>query len=258
MKKFKLIRKYPGSDSLGTIITGTKETMYSKGFGYRNYDWTHVETHPEYWEEVIEKDYEIISYEAKDNPKMITIKRREAHLHEEYWKIHSVKRLSDGEIFTVGDRAMTEGSRGGHSIRQFRIKQMCNVRTPIPGIFAKDGIDRIWIDWEEGCGGNWLESTVKLKQPIFLTHDGEDIFEGDTVWYVNKESYSYSCFEAYSGIKFHSNLNAYFLTKEAAESYLIDNKPCLSFRDCCEVFERVSITRGSALMEKVKQKLGMK
>jgi len=56
MKKYKLIKQYPGSDPVGTIITGNKETMYSKGLGYRHYDWAHVETHPEYWEEVVEKD----------------------------------------------------------------------------------------------------------------------------------------------------------------------------------------------------------
>lgn len=241
MKKYKLIKKYPGSDPVGTIVTGKGEDgWYSKGPGSRTYDWTQVVKYPEYWGEVVERDYEI------------TLTRRVPYT------IISVKRLSDGEVFSVGDRAMTQGSRGGHSIRQFRIKQKCNVRTPMPGIFAKDGIDRIWIDWEEGSGGNWLESTVKLKQKIFLTHDGEDIFEGDTVWYVNKERLDLDHFTTHANVTFRSDLNAYFLTKAAAESYLMNNKPCLSLKDCCEIFECISVTQGSTLMEKVKQKLGMK
>ncbi len=106
MKKYKLIKKFPGSDELGTIITGSKETMYSKGLGYRNYDWVHVEIHPEFWEEIVEKDYEILSQTSvrvcnpKDNYKVV---RNTTPV------IHSVKRLSDGEVFTVGDKVSREG-----------------------------------------------------------------------------------------------------------------------------------------------------
>ena len=85
--KYKLIKKYPGSDSVGTIVTGYgKDGWYSKGPGGKTYDWTLIVYNPEYWEEVVEKDYEIL--------KTCPIEGI----------IYSVKRLSDGEVFTVGDR----------------------------------------------------------------------------------------------------------------------------------------------------------
>jgi hypothetical protein len=212
MRKFKLIKQYPASPKLGFIVFERHCGMYHNIETGNMYGSQIIENQPEYWEEVIENDYEILISRVVPQ------------------EILSVKRLSDGEVFTVGDRAMTQGSRGGHNIRQFRIRQRCT-GTDVNGDYTYDGIDRIWIDWEEGCGGNWLESTVKLKQPIFITHDGKDIFEGDTVWWVRKESYSYSCFEAYSGIKFHSNLNAYFLTEEAASDYINRNKVLFTTED---------------------------
>ena len=216
MKKYKLIKEYPGSDHKGIIVSRkTLNGMY-EGWEY-NYYSKHVENNPEYWEEVVEKDYEVLI--SKIVPQ----------------EILSVKRLSDGEIFTVGDRAMTQGSRGGHSIRQFRVEQKCNVRTAVPGIFTKDGIDRIWIDWEEGCGGNWLESTEKLKQPIFLTHDGKDIFAGDKVWWVKKDSLSYDSFISVSGTKFFSDINAYFLTQEAASDYINRSKVLFTTEDGVDI-----------------------
>ena len=56
MKKYKLIREYPGSPKLGTIVE--KELRSSVSYFYRSGDkricvhTTHVENNPEYWEEV--------------------------------------------------------------------------------------------------------------------------------------------------------------------------------------------------------------
>ena len=219
MKKYKLIKEYPSSDSLGTIITGSKETMYSKGLGFRNYDWAHVETHPEYWEEVVEKDYEIISYFAKDNPKMITTKKRGCELHDSYWKIHSVKRLSDGEVFTVGDRVKV--SEHG------TIKAISSMDLISQSPSRKGGI---WITYNSGSS-HIIHATKQEKQPIFLTYDGKDIFEGDTIWYVNKESLDLDHFRTHANVTFRSDINVYFLTEEAAEDYISRNKVLFTTED---------------------------
>ena len=213
MKKYKLIKKYPGSTEVGEIVQGNgREGWYTKGPGCRTYDWTQVVHYPEYWEEVVEKDYEIISYVANDNPKMITIKKRGGELHDSYWKIHSVKRLSDGEVFTVGDLIKTPYT-DCIGIIGFHTKYSTEYFIEIPTGFTR------------------LVAIEKAKRPIFLTHDGKDIFEGDTIWWVRKESFHYSCFEAHSGIQFFSDRNAYFLTKEAAEDYIKRNKPLFTTED---------------------------
>jgi hypothetical protein len=243
MRKFKLIKEYPGSREVGTIVekcsfTGSgvigNNKLYTnkKGFGVES-----PENYPEYWEEVIEKDYEIISYVAKDNPTNITIKRRGAHLHEEYWTIHTVKRLSDGEVFTVGDRAKTITSNGRHTVTQLRIRQKCTGRDGKGG-YNYDGIDRIWIDWEDDCGGNWLESTEKLKQPIFLTHDGKNIFVGDRIVWVNKDSLLHGTFTADYGSLFCSNQHVYFNSAVDAQDYIERNKPRLSIEDCFKILQK--------------------
>ncbi|CAB4125737.1 hypothetical protein UFOVP54_214 [uncultured Caudovirales phage] len=214
MKKYRLIKEYPASDSLGTIITGSKETMYSKGLGFRNYDWAHVETHPEYWEEVIEKDYEILSYVAKDNPNNITIKKRGGELHDSYWKIHSVKRLSDGEVFTVGDRVKAYEYGSVKTIDSMDLITKCSS--------MKEGI---WLNYNSGSS-HIIHATKQVEQPIFLTHDGKDIFAGDKVWYVHKggRNMSINYLIPSLGTTFCSNLNAYFLTREEAEDYIKTNK----------------------------------
>lgn len=214
MKKYRLIKEYPGSDNLGTIVTGSKETMYSKGLGYRNYDWAHVETHPKYWEEVFESNYEIL----KTCPIEGTI--------------YSVKRISDGEIFTIGDKARTSGSNNRHVIRQFRVKQKCFGRN-FSGGYTYDGIDRIWVDWEENCGGNWLESTEKLRQPVFVTHDDKVIFSGDKVWWVNIKDGSNGY--GFGGNMFYPDTFAYFLTEEDSIKFRSQNEVLFKTHDGVDV-----------------------
>jgi hypothetical protein len=56
MRKFKLIKEYPGSPELGTIVE--KELRSSSSYFYRSGDRRicvfndHVENNPEYWEEI--------------------------------------------------------------------------------------------------------------------------------------------------------------------------------------------------------------
>jgi hypothetical protein len=216
MRKFKLIKEYPGSDHEGIIVSLKTPNGLYEGYQY-NYYSKHVENNPEYWEEVIEKDYEIISYIKKGSTTCTTTKRRGGENHKEYWNIHAVKRLSDGEVFIVGDRIT-----GYHKdVRSIQTIKIC----PYTGI----------IRLEQSGGYTDLNNATKAKNPIFLTHDGKDIFEGDKVWYVNKENFYYDYFQSFLGITFRSDLNAYFLTREEAEDYIIENKPALSIKEFWEI-----------------------
>jgi hypothetical protein len=222
MKKFKLIKEYPGSPNLGTTCEerNNKSSFCYYFEGEKNIGITkdQVENQPEYWEEVIEKGYEIVSYVAKDNPNNVTTKRRGAHLHEEYWKILSVKRLSDEEVFTVGDLITGYSYEDARSIQTIKI---CSYT----------GIMKL----EQEKGFTSLCAATKVKNPIFLTHDGKDIFTEDIVWYVNKENFYYDYIKAYPEVKFNSEIRAYFLTREDAENYIERNKPRLSIEDCSQI-----------------------
>ena len=212
MKKYKLVKEYPGSDHEGIIVSLKTPNGLYEGYQY-NYSTKHVENNPEYWEEVVEKDYEIISYVAKDNPINITTKRRGAHLHEDYWKIHSVKRLSDGEIFTVGDLIKTPYTEGTR-ITKFQNPEGNEYFIEIPTGFAR------------------LSTIEKVKkQPIFLTHNGKDIFVGDRIVWVNKDSLVHGTFTADYGSLFLSDQVAYFLSAVDAQDYIQKNQVLFTTED---------------------------
>jgi hypothetical protein len=226
MRKYRLVKEYPGSDHEGIIVLQKTPNGLYEGYQY-NYYSKHVENNPEYWEEVIEKDYEIVSYVAKDNPNNITTKRRGAHLHEEYWKINSVKRLSDGEIFTLGDRV--KGYEHGciKTITEIVVNDTESILT-----------EGIWLRYDSGS--SHMTHAIKVKNPIFLTHDGKNIFAGDTVWWVNKKTFCSDYFVPTPSVTFFSDLNAYFLTREEAEDYIKKNKIVFTTED------RVNIKHGDA------------
>lgn len=88
------------------------------------------------------------------------------------WAVHSVKRLSDNLILTVGDNAFSpNGSKTKHTITKFEIRQKQVTRA------TYDGIDRIWVSWCSDEGGNWLDSIAKWVEPSFsfTTEDGKVI-----------------------------------------------------------------------------------
>jgi hypothetical protein len=320
MKKYKLIKQYPGSAALGTIAQPNDLLQHD-----------FFEKYSEYWEEVKDHAYQFISFSSNrwsdrlatldENGRYATLAGSVGWTLQELLevgasvksgdvKIHSVKRLSDGEIFTIGDKAKTTGKDHSHTITSFRIKQYC-IGKDSNNNYLYDGIDKIWIDWEDKCGGNWLEFTDKViekdyeilisrvvpqeilsvkrlsdgevftvgdliktpytdctrivgfknpqeaeyfikiptgftrllslekaKQPLFLTHDGKDIFVGDRIIWVNKDSLVHGTFTADYGSLFCSNQHAYFISAVDAQEYIERNKPRLSIEDCFKILQK--------------------
>ena len=93
--RYRLVKEYPGSPKLGTILTH-EELQFC--------NWN------EYYQEVVEKDYEILSLSFTNNFCYLQKNGEYAYRNTPNttstlkgclsvgWKIHSVKRLSDGEI----------------------------------------------------------------------------------------------------------------------------------------------------------------
>jgi len=219
MKKFKLIKQYPGSPEIGTEILPKADF---KNTNTNNYYWCNAWFNPndfcEFWEEVVEKDYEIL--------KSCPIEG----------SIYSVKRLSDGEVFTVGDRVKVYEHGSIKTITEMVIN---NTKSLI-----KEGI---WLRYDSGS--SHLTHAIKQKpQPIFLTHDGKDIFEGDTVWYVNKENLDLDHFKTHTNVTFRSDINAYFLTKEEAWDYVIKNKPAISIKEFWEITAMSGSNRAKSMV----------
>jgi hypothetical protein len=74
----------------------------------------------------------------------------------------------------------------------------------------------------------------KSRKPLFTTEDGVEIFEGD-VWHLIDPDY----WRIWSGN--HSTVNPdrikYFSTRQAAEEYILMNKPCLSLKEVIDLVE---------------------
>jgi hypothetical protein len=233
VKKYKLIKEYPGSPELG--VTADKKDVCDFWYindGFNNIG-KNIDQFPEFWEEVVEKDYKILSIiSTKHNliikegliriinsPKTYTHKyNRKA---DAPWNIHSVKRLSDDEIFTVGD----------------------NIWRKEWSIAAYPPISAIKINHEDKIIIHTLHSVSylpqimkKVKKLLFTTEDGVEIFEGDEYFKLYKYPLRLGGIEtAFISSGKHFDLFLYFSTKEKAEEYILMNKPCLSINDLLNI-----------------------
>lgn len=211
MRKFKLVNKYPGHEDLGTIV---KEV---KGYGYLNEKLnenaykiypevftpkSHVEDQPEFWEEIVEKTYETAA---------LNIYRYESN--SIVTAIEEVKRLSDGEVFRVGDKYTILS--GTHTIGALEEDNNTIIVT------SDDNLTR--------CSLDFIEKVKKL----FTTEDGVDIYEGDVCWAGHiEEGIDNFYLLDWAG---NSLDMKYFSTKEAAENYIERNQSRFTLKEVVEI-----------------------
>lgn len=136
--------------------------------------------------------------------------------------IHSIKRLSDNEVFTIGDKVDFKG---------------CNIKsdtlTKIT-IRPYSPFDlRLWASYTEDYPEAYsIDRLTHHKEPLFITEDGVGMFSGNTVYYVETEEEPELCFKIneyvlleHSG-RFTSDGSLHsFSTKEKAQEYIDNNKP---------------------------------
>lgn len=176
-----------------------------------------------------DKDWEIISYINKPTMRMYEDGQETYGVIDKghvYWAvaiiekfpIHSVLRLSDNEVFSVGD-IIEDGIGSTSKIIAFEVDKKW-----VSGICAvTDKARRKSID-----------IVRKAKKPLFTTEDGVDIFEGGECWIVEVFSDRISNRAIHwteivkSGMKEHER---YFSTEAIASEYILLNKPCLSLNE---------------------------
>ena len=240
--KYKLIKTFPGSAPLGTIVD-TNNVFLGIIYNYTNY--------PEFWEKVVEKDYEILEFTSKYSGCIAIKNKKGTYDSDNFFNmdesrllsdnrsiITKVKRLSDSEIFTVNDYVKVKLTRTQDTIKEFNVlsNHLCVSLNP--------GFDISYYN-KKGCNITVIE---KIKTPLFTTEDGVDIFELTPVYWVvitgkNKDVYNY--LYKLNFLKEHLDLdlkNTYklFSTKEAAEHYIIMNKPCLSIKEICPIIGQIN------------------
>lgn len=181
----------------------------------------------------IKKDYEILSIIDSNRQiyysKYSTIKDRFARNINTYpiifdnninviKEIHSVKRLSDGEIFTIGDIL-----EKGAVIDKFYFEDF------------GEGDELVFWNNKAG-GGNFIKNINKIKKPLFITEDGIEIFKESDCWVVTPQHYR--LFKWSRTNKTIIDGEKYFSTKKVAEDYIILNKPCLSIKNIDDSLEK--------------------
>lgn len=224
MKKYKLIKWYPSLPKdwkIGIVATSTKKESVFYEINEKIFTNVEIQNNPEFWEEIIEKEYEILKISSKkendahEERTVITnnFKECDGDDWQKYWNIHSVKRLSDGEIFTIGDKVTldnTEMFTG--KIWKFEV--------------YKDNINVFY------AGFDYITDITKVKTPLFTTEDGVDIFGKYTLFTVGitlkVNSLDYYKINEVSHLGLSSpNLIDFkwFNLKENAEKYIEQNKP---------------------------------
>lgn len=227
MKKYRLIKTYLNSPSLGAEV---EEQFFSKcNLEHENFS--------EFWEEVVEKEYEILSFINTSNK--VVFKKceggnfssvnnvgkgsctEEFFLNLDYFKINSVKRLSDNEIFTVGDTIRHEIG----VIRKIHSIDIVNNSLYFNSLESKTKQEM------------HFRLVSKVEEILFTTEDGVDIYQ-DTPHYPVELKYYKLHVNARGKMFSKSDKNKFkiFSTKEAAERYILENKPCLSLKDVFRIY----------------------
>jgi len=137
-------------------------------------------------------------------------------------KIHKVKRLPDGEIFTVGE----------------------NVKSSLMQTYQSDEIKEFFISKNEmnvhfGHFSTPLRAIIKIKQPTLKTEDGKELCDGQVFYCIDINNIDNDIMQGvfFSRLPRYSNNYKIFSSKEEAEQYIKDNKPQFNKKDMIEFAE---------------------
>lgn len=246
MKKYELIKEYPGSPKLGTIVDRRGSFVYfdvNSPNTNNTISQNYVENYPDYWREIIE-NYKIISYYNHNMPHLVfTLMPNGKFMygnHELSEKhgcyIYSIKRLSDNIVFTIGDRVQDSLT---DELTNYAIQEITYF---YPG-------EKIICQAKSGT--TMPLNTIRHISVLFKTEDAVNIFEGDNYCAVFYD-FKYLEQEAIKNYKL-DNAHWRFSTKDLAEQFILMNKPCLSVTDVMNA--GYGICNPLALINIVKQKL---
>jgi hypothetical protein len=256
--KYKLIKKLPfeNSPKMGYISIEKESLQSNKSHSWMSL-WFKPEQHPEFWEKIVEKDYEILSF-INVNNKIYKLQKDGRYFHYELkyneynyclsqLKIHSIKRLSDGEVFTIGDKIQLDNDNKEYGtitelyISHEQLRFYCDT---LGGVLCHD------LDKRNNF-------TIYIsKKPLFTTEDGVGIFEEDKFYVLvtpfNDKNKTNICEQTASSYYRDCKLLTFF-TKEKAEEYILMNKPCLSLNDIVKNCLNINNSNCKTITESLKQ-----
>lgn len=242
--KYKLIETYPNSPQLGFIFDENEnpnpicnDTII---FSIQNY--------PKFWEEVYESNFEILEFKDCNNGDTFKLNNNKCYSrspNNSYVSLHNmlhvgrcvddksfiitkIKRLSDGEIFTIGNKIKLNENWEDDCVLDkiycedeyltFQLKQGPSITSYREKIFEDE-----FKNWE--------------KVDVFKTFDGEEFTYGDRVWWVTKNGeINNTIWKKFNGI--HPDCTN-FLSKEKCESYIKEKQKEQERKDIRETFDKL-------------------
>lgn len=211
-----------------------------------------VENNPEFWKRVNEDvTYEILKISDKSTSFSLSClngplpyKNLDEALNNEF-KISSVKRLSDGQVFNIGDKIYANFGQ------RITIEHMA--------IKTKSGSnDKSLYMWQVNYGGVFVEN-AEVYKPLFTSVDGVDIYKFDKFYVVNNRFFNLQ--ETHGG-QFQNEKwkNLRFANREKAVEFITENKPCLSVNDVEKIIKNKPVFDSPilpSLKSLVKEKSGL-
>jgi len=238
--------------------------------GYYHLDAKEVENNPEFWEEVEEKNYEILKVKAAPTHYAYSLNTFNSRIFDydatnknlDVWDIYSVKRLSDNEVFTVGDiveisfdkskydtcYACSNQNNTKGKIKDIQISSDNNdlhTHESAPhGLYFR--INTYWIP---------LQYIDVIKELLFTTEDDIDIYKNDKYWLVTEGLYIRS---THGGNTDLPEYRARFSTKKKAEQYVDYHRVKFSEKDIENAIQNSQLHKNySVHIDTLKYKLGI-
>lgn len=223
----------------------------------------------------VKKDYEILSFKDLHSSRILTLNLNKQYYQDgnmylpiknllpniKNWQIHSIKRNSDGEIFTIGDTVIFKYNKG----LCLDVPNYAQAPCAISGKKIIEGFsiinNQLGIKTTYNRFYYSIDCPEIIKQPLFTTEDGVDIFEGDNLYSIDNmlNIRKHLLFNARyddntllnNRIFFNSDYK-HFSTLEKAEEYILINKPLLSLSD---VWDNLKVKDQKEVLKFVKSKL---
>jgi len=267
MKKYKLLKWFPTLPrdwEVGMELGVGGENCYGNYFPYHSKYSDYyvapniVENNPEFFEEIIQKEYEILSlfglisnvpHFVDKNGNILTFNQQSicergpaekvVLKKPDRWKINSIRRLSDNEVFSIGDKVDWKSHKNHSTISEIKLFN----DIPVIVLTLKNGLDQL---------SSSLQSISKAKPVLFVTEDGKDVFEDDNVHWVINGHYGYELRICENYVKLFllkGNVYKIFSSFEKAQDYIILNKSVLSINDI------VNISKGTNTMDMIEERL---
>lgn len=186
----------------------------------------------------LKPEWEIVLYRIKDTGKLLA-----PHVTisgDPETEIYSVKRLSDGEVFSIGDDMTMENRT--ETIIGFEI------------------IGSIHMMAKHKDSGSWnIMFVKKAKAVLFTTEDGVVIYTRDHYWFVDCE-FNINEWEASEMNNKGDSGKRCFSTKEKAEEWVLWHRPLISLSEIKgnSTYFDVQSNYFKRLIELAKDKLNLK